>query len=158
MPINFEPKSEADVSNILPEGIYDGKVIDAEETTRKATGAPMISLTVEVRGNGRKAEVRDWLLTDVESMAFKLRHFCRSAALLDKYNTGTLDAADCFGRSVSVKLGVQDDIKYGEQNRISDYVTRTVKTPQPAAESKPTNIRMEPPPVAKSPVGDDIPF
>lgn len=127
MAMTFEPKTEQQVqeSALAPEGEYDFDILNAEDTISK-TGNPMIKVNIGLYINGTvKNRVFDYLLPAMEA---KLRHFCDTVGLLSQYEAGTLEAADCIGRSGKVKI-VIDPAKgtYSAKNAVKDYVCRAAK-------------------------------
>jgi len=113
--VRFEPKTEEQISNLLPDGEYKFKVIKAEDKQAQSSGADMIKLTLKIDDK----IVFDNLL---ESMAYKLIHFCNAADLLHKYDAGTLTASDCDGKEGFCKI-ITDakDPAYAPKNVIKDY-------------------------------------
>lgn len=107
------------MEGLLPEGVYDFEVFEAEEK-QSAKGNDMIALNMKVyEADGRVNFVRDWLL---EAMMKKLCHFCREVGLVDKYEAGTLTAQDCIGRTGKVKLKIEPGKgNFGPKNSVSDY-------------------------------------
>lgn len=121
--MRFTPKTEQEIqeANLLPEGKYDFEVIAAEEK-QSAKGNDMIVVTIAIYQNGnRKTNVFDYLL---ESMAFKLRHFCQNTGLIEKYESGELTADDCIGKTGLCKIKIQKDKSgnYPDKNVIADYL------------------------------------
>jgi len=153
--MRFDPKSEQEVANVLPNGEYNAEVFEAIEETSTA-GNAMIRLSLRVYRNDSPHTwvfVNDYLLPHVESMQFKLRHFCRSAGLLDIYESGNLEDYQCKGRNVRVRLRIEENNQYGNRNRVVDYIggrDASTMTPQPQT----TEEAIE----ASKPTEDDIPF
>ena len=147
MVMNFDPKTEKEVSEaaLAPEGEYDFDVLNAEDTVSKNLN-PMIKVNIGLYIDGKvKNRVFDYLLPAMEA---KLRHFCDTVGLLSQYEAGTLEAADCIGRSGRVRI-VIDPAKgtYSAKNAVKDYVCRAAK---PLGNTSQT---------APDPVDDgDIPF
>lgn len=107
----------------LPAGIYRGIVIDAEEKTSKS-GNEMIVLTIETRDPETEAKRRVWdYLVDMDSMAWKLRHFCDAANIADHYEAGDVTAAMCKGSLVRVSLEIEPaKDQYPAKNIVADYL------------------------------------
>ena len=120
--MRFQPKSkeEAERGPLLPDGEYEAVVHEAEDTESKK-GNEMLKLTLDVYGpDGERVRVWDYLL---DQFSFKLYHFCESAGLLDKYNTGVLVDADCVGARVMAKIATQEgEGSYPDRNVVVDYV------------------------------------
>jgi hypothetical protein len=128
--VKFAPLSQKELSetNLIPEGYYRYRVVEAEETKSKA-GADMIKLKVEVDVDGRTRTVFDYLLA---AMMHKLYHFCEINNILDKYENGTLGMIDCRGAKTGfVDIVTQKDKegKYPDRSGIKDYCSeRGTKT------------------------------
>lgn len=121
----FQPITEAEAKSnmrtVLPKGTYHFRVIEAEETARKATGALMFKLKIEAWADGPKAHVYDYVCTDV--MQHKLRHLCYGIGEGEAYEAGEVYAADLFERTGQVELKIEDDENFGRRNVVVDYVT-----------------------------------
>lgn len=118
--MKFNPKSEEQLvrESLLEAGTYDFEVIEAKDATSK-NGNEMISLNMKVfRHDDGFIHVRDYLL---ESMAFKLIHFCATTGLTAKYEAGTLVAEDCQGVAGKVILKVEEQVGYPPKNVVKDY-------------------------------------
>jgi hypothetical protein len=158
--MKFEPKSREELSNLLPEGQYEGYVRNAEEKT-STTGNPMIVLQVEVYdAQGNKRLITDRLIL-IESMQWKLYDFCESAGIMDRYEIGEVEACDCLEKTVHCKIvrkPAKDD--FPEKNEIKSYYlpkkepTGPVKTKSTAPVAK---ARATKAPVSSSmPTGGDV--
>lgn len=127
--MNFTPKSDADLStgNLLPKGEYDFEVINAVDKVSKANNE-MIELKLLIYIDGTPArQVFDYLM---ESVAYKLKHFCYAVGLAKKYDDGTITAIDCNGVSGRCKIIIKEDKTgaYPPKNSIADYVVVEGKT------------------------------
>jgi len=148
MVMEFKPKTEQEVAEgaLAPAAEYDFDILDAEDTISKKSGNPMIKVNIGLYIDGVvKNRVFDYLLPSMEA---KLRHFCDTTGLLSRYEAGTLEAADCIGRSGRVKIAIESSTdKYPAKNVVKDYVCRAAK---PLSSPGSSNA---------SPVDDgDIPF
>lgn len=126
--MNFQPKSEDELQSLLKEDTYEFEVIDAKEKPSKSSGADMIELKLAIWvGEKIRCYLFDYLM---ESVAFKLRHCCDACGLLDKYQSGSLDAAMFIGRTGKAKIIIQKDKngKYPDKNTIKDYCLRPAKS------------------------------
>lgn len=123
--MRFTPKTEAELNPVLPAGTYQAEIVSAEETVSKS-GNEMLKLQVRVFHDEGSVLVTDYLM---ESIAYKLRHFCEAAGILDIYERGELTDNDCVGHSVQVKLRIEKDKngQYPDKNAISDYVVKRPK-------------------------------
>jgi len=134
--VNFQPKDESELKNLLPEAIYNFEVLEASDGVSQK-GNDMIKLRVGILSDDYEkvvSSIFDYLL---ESVAYKLRHFCDAAGLLAKYQAGTLTADDCVGRTGKCKVAIEKDKagQYADKNIIKDYVCRPAKALQGAAET-----------------------
>lgn len=123
--MQFTPKSEEELQalNLLEPGEYDFEIIKAEDR-RSKSGNEMIALTIKVWDHaGKERTVFDWLL-DSELSHYKIKHFCFSVGLEDKYELGLLESNDCWGRKGILKLGIQKDKtkQYPDKNVVNDYI------------------------------------
>lgn len=116
----FQPASEEEAANVFSKGLYAFEVMEAEETERSKTGAPMFKVKLNVfhNKNDSTQHVYDYLGTDF--MEFKLRHFCYSVGLGDGYESGEVHDTQMVGRSGKVTLKVETD-DYGTKNVVVDY-------------------------------------
>lgn len=134
--MDFKPKTEKEIEEeaLFPAGEYDFDVLTAEDTVSKSSGNSMIHVKIGVYVGSQIRRIDDYLLP---SMSAKLRHFCDTTGLLAKYESGTLEAADCFGRAGRVKISV-DPAKdqYPAKNAVKDYICRQAKPLPTPAEKK----------------------
>jgi hypothetical protein len=146
--MQFEPKSESEIrsSMTLSPGVYDFEVSEAHEKVSKA-GNDMIELTLRVFpiDGGSPHLIRDWL---VPTMELKINRFCRAVGLEDAYADGTLNAFTCGGVAGKCRISVEADEKYGDQNRIKDYIPAEVaefqRDPEPTPAPKKTKPAKKP--------------
>jgi hypothetical protein len=126
MALSFTPKSEKDLktSQLAPEGTYDFDVLESRDRLSKS-GNAMIEVKLGIyTGERITHHVYDYLLPQMEA---KLRHFCDSAGLLTKYESASLEAADCKGRSGKCRIVQTQDAGYDPKNTVKDYVCRKAK-------------------------------
>lgn len=124
--MEFNPKSEDDLKvSLLKEGEYNFDVLSASDTVSKAMN-PMIKICLGIYADGDtiSARVYDFLLSAMEA---KLRHFCDTTGLLSVYESGSLQASDCIGRSGKVRIVVERKDGYSPRNTVRDYVCRRAK-------------------------------
>jgi hypothetical protein len=151
MSLSFQPKTEEQLKEesrkLLQEGDFDFEVLTAEDALSKG-GAPMIKLKLGVFRNdasGGQQWVWDYLMNSAE---WKLRHFCDTVGLLQKYQAGSLAAPDCVGRSGRARIVVQKGQNgYQDSNKVKDYICRPAKPIVP-----PTTQ------AAQQPAEDNVPF
>ncbi len=141
--------------NLLPEGMYQFKVHGVESSTADGkqlvskSGNQMIKITLKVLdATGRERLITDYLVA-LESMVFKIKHFCESLGL--DYNKGSFQPNACLGMKGKLQLVIQKGKKkdnseeyYSDKNSVKDYV------PKENADSKPKD--------AKDEFNDDIPW
>jgi len=143
MGLSFNPKTEQEVKTGMnaPAGEYDFEVLFAKDRTSKQ-GNAMIEIKIGIyRGEAISNHVFDYLLAKMEA---KLRHFCDTTGLLAKYESGTLCAEDCVGRSGRVKISIREaEGNFEAKNEVKDYICRPAKEVAKPGEQ------------AKSPAEDD---
>jgi hypothetical protein len=136
--MDFESKTEDQIREemLMPEGEYGFEVISSQDAISKK-GNPMIALELGVfNKDGGMRKVKDWLLA---SFAFKLRHFCDCVGLLPQYQSGSLCAEDCQGRTGTCKVAIKKaEGNYPPKNEIKDYVVRPAKPLEGKKESNAT--------------------
>jgi hypothetical protein len=117
-PLNEKQLAEGD---LIPKGIYDFSIINAEEVLSKS-GNEMIKLQVRIyMPDGRERILFDYLL---EALEFKVGHFAEATGLLDTYQSGSLNAHECIGKSGKCKIIIQADKtnQYPDKSVIADYI------------------------------------
>jgi hypothetical protein len=143
--VKFQPKTDREIAEagLLPVGEYDYEVAAATEKVSRA-GNQMIELELRIFVGESVRMITDYLL---DAMAGKLKHFCESHGMGDRYEKGTLAAKDCVDKSGRAKVGIKKDKSgaYPDKNTILDYIVK----PQDAA---------APPPPAPPIDDDDVPF
>ena len=135
--MKITPKTEKELAseNLLEPGIYDVEVMEAKESVSKK-GNEMIKLKLRVFSDRGERHIYDYLL---DSVSFKVRHFCEAVGLLEIYEAGTLLAIDCFGRAGKAHIAIQKDKtgEYPDRNGVKDYIVddSTIRiTPKASAE------------------------
>lgn len=120
--MRFTPKTEDQLKteNLIPEDTQcDFEVVEANHKVSKK-GNDMIALKLRVFAKTRETVVFDYLL---ESMGFKLLHFCEAANLTAKYASGNLLAQDCLGKTGRCVVGIEEASgSYPAKNVVSDYI------------------------------------
>lgn len=142
--MKFAPKKESELSTftLIPAGIYDCEVMEAEDKISTA-GNEMIKVKLGVfDAQGKKHVIFDYLM---EKIAYKLRHAAYAFGQGDAYDKGTLEAIDLQGQAAKVKIKI-DPAKdgYDAKNVVVDYIVpdkvdeKTVKsTPKDLDDSIP---------------------
>jgi hypothetical protein len=126
--MKFNPKTEDQINNekLCPEGVYAFEVLNAIEGQSKSSGADMITLKLRLFVGSEDTYLMDDYLLD--SVAYKLFHFCAYTGLAPKYEAGSLTAEDCKGKQGFLKLGIQkgkkkdDGTYWPDKNTVKDYV------------------------------------
>lgn len=157
--MRFTPKTEKEIveERLWPEGEYDFSVSQAVEATSKA-GNEMIKAFVTVyRPDGKVMELTDYLM---ESMLWKLLHFCEATGLSDLYHSGQIvgdgmgEIVEFKGKEGRLKLGIQKSDDYPDKNVIKDYISSDDAAPRPK-KAKVTNEQVQKP---LDDLEDEIPF
>jgi len=123
MKVNPRTDKEFQDMKLMEPGEYDFTVSEAVETYSQA-GNEMIKLTLKVINNlGKVYTINDFLI-DSDTMGFKIRHLWDSAGLLDKYESGEINAQDILNKRGRAKISIQKDKKgiYSDKNIVSDYI------------------------------------
>lgn len=120
--MRFTPKTETQIidERLLPPGVYDFEVIHSEDKVSKK-GNDMIHVGLRVYrtdGNGYVL-VDDYLM---ESLLYKLLHFCAAGGLTAKYEAGELTSDDCMGVCGRVKIKREQQDGFEPKNAVQDYV------------------------------------
>lgn len=166
MAMTFTPKSEAalvkenEERNILwPKGEYDFEVVNYEDAVSKS-GNDMIHLELKVfHPDGGSQTIHDYLLA---SMMHKLRHACEAIGILDRFESGTLEASDFDGGVGKVMLKVdkaKPNSGYRDKNSVDDYCKQAVRAARGAmAGAAPAERRERPAKIPQQQIDDEIPF
>ncbi len=88
----------------------------------------MIKLEIDIyTPTGKKSRVFDYLL---ESIPYKLKHFCEAVGLLVEYESGILSADMCLNRAGRCNIGIQHDKtgEYSDKNVVRDYCKQVKKS------------------------------
>lgn len=107
--MQYEPKSEEQLNKerCIPEGTYPFEVVESRDRVSKS-GKEMIEIKMKVYDDEHRSHlVYDYFLSGI--MEFKLRHFCVTTNMLDRYEGGSLGAEDCIGRSGMIIISHSKD-------------------------------------------------
>lgn len=138
---------------------YPATVTKAVDKVSKS-GNEMIEITLSVYSDdGSHRVVTDYLMA---AMMHKLFHFAEATGLMDAYSEGTIRAADCEGREVFVKIGI-DPAKgdFAAKNVAKDYFSPKSEARHATAKAEPKSEKMPPRPPSDPDLDtekDDIPF
>jgi hypothetical protein len=129
--LNFEPKEENDLIDLLEVGDGDFEVIEAVEKHSKSNGNPMIELKLKVwDSKGQEGIIFDYLMLTGSNFSLrKIRHFCYSCGLEALYDQGSLSASDCDGKAGKLKIDFQKGTNgYQDKNTVKDYIVASEET------------------------------
>lgn len=122
--MRFEPKTaqEIDEAGLLPAGVYDFEVMEAEDTQSKA-GNDMAAIAIRIEDStGRAFKILDWLVA-TDGGAYKVRHFAESVGLIAEYEKGDMPAGLMMHKTGKCKLAVKPaEGQYRAKNTVADYV------------------------------------
>ncbi len=137
----YKPLNEEEVMkarfNILPNNVYDAYVTSAIRTKSGADNV-MADIMVKIVDNeGNTHEIRDFLVF-TQKMLWKIKHFCDSAGLQQKYEEGNFQPEDAKDKHIRVLVGTKigdvipfdrlgdrpEGSRYRDKNIIIDYVAR----------------------------------
>jgi hypothetical protein len=120
--IIFTPKSEEELSQLLPDGYYRMIVVEEKESISKA-GNPKLTLKLSTTFNERDRFVYIDLM--FHAMEHIPRHFFDSCGKIDIYESGRLKGGECINQVVYAnvirKHHYQDSSRL--VNEIKDFVT-----------------------------------
>jgi hypothetical protein len=125
--MDFKPCSEQEIADrkLWAKAVYPFEITEAAEKVSQQGGNPMIELKVKVsRADGSSRVISDYL---VAQRMEKLRHAAAACGLLDKYEAGSLPAAEFRGKRGRLKLAVEKGKNgYADRNVVADYVVTTL--------------------------------
>lgn len=129
----FDSKTDEQIqamkeSTLLEAGEYSFEVRAVTQTVSKS-GNQMLEVLLGITDkNGEVRTIKDYLMA-IDSMIFKLKHFCEAIGLSEEYKAGNLDVMKCFDRTGRCKVNVQKGkLKsdgsgyYDDKNGILDYI------------------------------------
>ena len=117
--MQFVPKSEEELNELLPDGIYEFEVLMGEDCVSQS-GNEQIKLTLLISNQEKQKIIFDYLTSKA---MYKVKHFADVTGLEDKYSAGGYVGADCSRRRGHCKVGRQEaKDSYAAKNIIKDYV------------------------------------
>lgn len=127
---SFTPKTEEELNanNLLTPGIANFEVVQAMQKVSKS-GNSMIEMKLRIWDrNGKEKIIHDYLV-DIPSMSYKIKHFCDSTEMSDKYEQGCFSDVDCIGKTGKLKIIISKDKTggYPDKNSVADYLTTESK-------------------------------
>jgi len=128
--MKFKPKTEQELKeiNLISPGFYQFEVISSEDKLSQKN-SEMIKLKIKIWDSSNCERIIDDYLID--ALAFKVRHFCETTGLLEKYESGELLASDCMYKSGKLELINQKGREnpkggmYADSNSVKDYIFET---------------------------------
>ncbi len=154
--MRFTPKTADEIASerLLPDGEYDFEVTQVVETV-STKGNDMLKVFLRVfKPDGSFVLVTDYLM---ESIMYKLLHFCEATGCEELYHSGMIKGDDSgtvnefTGKQGRLKLGTQKSADYPDKNTVKDYIAAN----KGAAKAKrPTVKQMSA--AAQAPVKDDM--
>lgn len=127
--MDFIPATEEEIEKERNQprdaGLYDFTCVEAEEGESKTSGNPQLKLKLKCFDDKGSFFVYDYLQPGGK-MRFKLKHFCDSVGMADKYESGKLAAFDFLDKSGKVELTIQaGTAEYpNARNSVRDYHDR----------------------------------
>jgi hypothetical protein len=133
MSFSFVPKTDAEIEalqnqGLLTEGTYPFQVKAIDQLISKS-GNSMLKVKLSVLEKDGSARIIFDYLVAMDTMMFKIKHFCESIGLADQYSKGMFDPQECIDRSGMAILGIQKGNakpdgtgNYADKNSIKDYV------------------------------------
>ena len=122
-----------DALQCWPDGEYAASLKDAEETVSRS-GNPMYKLTIEAYRDERKCLLFDYAV--IPDMLWKIKKLARAIGHLSTFEANKFDPSEFIGVNFRVVLDIEDNVKYGEQNRIRDYLPKTQGAADQAKQAK----------------------
>jgi len=123
MTLSFNPQSEVDILNLMPDGEYDFVVKSADNHRSMKTGNQSIKLTLSVYDKAGKENTVFCYLSP--NYMFLLKHFCDATGLEGAYEAGNLSPELCFGKSGRCKIAIEEPAEgsnYLPKNTVKDFV------------------------------------
>jgi len=116
--LDFNPKDENELYDLLPEGVYPFKVLTAKPHTSQESGKKSIKLELAVKDK----EITCYLTVGYLKL---LKHFCDVAGLEDAYKSGGLNADMCRDKSGLCEVIIDQPkpgTKFFPKNAIGDFI------------------------------------
>lgn len=127
--MRFTPLTDEEIRivNLLPDGVYDYKVVQAEEKIAKGSGNLKIDLILKIVTQDGKEHT---VFTNL-SLIKLLKHFCDVNNMQDIYKSGVILDSNCINKSGGqVVIGTQKEAPndnggvYPAKNIVKDYVLK----------------------------------
>lgn len=140
--MDYTPKTEKDLREnmLLPPGLYNFEVVEALEKQSKK-GNDMIELNLRIFvDDGTTRLLKDWLVPGSDLGDLKLNRFAHATGLEQMYFSSDLTALACVGAVGEVRVTIEGNDDYGDQNRIKDYVPVDRAKPPVETAAKPVGV------------------
>jgi hypothetical protein len=144
--------------NLVPEGQYNFEVVKATDKVSKQ-GNAMLELQLKIWDSSGKERIVFDYLVGIPAMVYKIKNFCQTTGLTEKYNMGSFSAHDCLNKRGTAYIVVQkgsmkiDGGFYPDKNSVKDYGTANVPLSKQDLSVNPSTQKLD------SPEFDDhIPF
>lgn len=111
--IYYDPSEED--SGLLKPGVYKAEISECHETVSK-NGRDMWVISFEVDDH----VIKDFIVPTSFGLR-RLRKLAEAFGELEEYKSGDFNPTQCIGRTLMVKVTVEESQDYGKQNRISEY-------------------------------------
>lgn len=160
--IMSEKEALSERFNLLEAGEYDAVIIKSIDTESKS-GNPMMDMTVCVYDkSGKEHQIKDYLVF-TRTMMWKVIEFCKSANILDVYESGKLCSDVAVNRTVRVKVSIEQGkeipveylrdkpigSKYPDKNKIDIYLKINENADHKKIDNNKNNFEI---------IDDDLPF
>lgn len=150
--MKFTPKTEKEVQNLMPDGIVFFEVLDACNDV-SAKGNDMLVLDVRIYNEDQSKKVKDYLVSGIDAMAYKIRHLAEAIGCMAEYEAGELTPEMVTGGHGQCKIGTQEEQNgFPAKNVIRDYVKPTLTAAGVAKEVKAEKAKA----AKKAPADDDM--
>ena len=148
--MEFKPEDAG--TGILKDGEYDFEVATAEDTVSKFNeGEEQIQLNLRIFHDGGVVFLNQWLSP---SKTWKIKQFAFSVGLVDRFDAGTLTAADCLDKAGKLKIGHYEDKSGTTRNSVFKYLESETST----ADVKDALKTFKATAKKESELPDDVPF
>ncbi len=122
--MEFKPEDAG--TGILSAGEYNFEVAAAEDTISKFNDEEeQIQLSLRIFHDGGVVFLNQWLSP---SKTWKIKQFAFSVGLVDRFESGTLTAADCLDKAGKLKLGQYEDKSGTTRNSVFKYLESETST------------------------------
>ena len=108
-----------DAKNYLPEGDYIAILAECEETTSKSSGKEMLKCVWEILVGPRKVSIWDYIVNPTG--LWRLREIAKALGRVGEFDLNQFQLAAEVGIRLQVTLSLEENPKYGPQNRIEAW-------------------------------------